>query len=235
VDIPHAVVSAARERLVPEQGPVEVQQRAAAPLQERLHQVVRLRLALGSPGNELCADGGDFVLDSSDPGFLPDLTEALAATGAMVGFDAIGGGRLAGDILCCMEAALNRHAAEFDRFGSKTMKRMFVYGGLNGTAIELPQAMGKAWTVSGWLLTNFLAEIGPMREAALKARVAADIRTVFASHYGRRLSLDGMLDARERSPAISRGARGASTSCRRRVTASIETVRSVRSRLSRRD
>lgn len=149
------------------------------------------------PARLLRAGGAGIVLDSSAPGFLPALTDAVAATGATIGFDAIGGGRMAGDILACMESALNRNAAEFDRFGSRTTKRMFVYGGLDGGAIELPPSMGKAWTVSGWLLTSFLEEIGQARVAELKAQVAADIRTVFASHYARSLSLQGMLDVQE--------------------------------------
>src|SRR5207245_877233 len=54
--------------------------------------------------------GAKHVCDSSKPQFLDDLTEALAATGATIAFDAIGGGKLAGQILSCMEAAANRNA-----------------------------------------------------------------------------------------------------------------------------
>ena len=42
--------------------------------------------------------GATHVCDSSADGFLDDLTDALAATGATIGFDATGGGRLAGQI-----------------------------------------------------------------------------------------------------------------------------------------
>ena len=47
--------------------------------------------------------GATHVCNSSSPTFMDDLTEALVATGATVAFDAIGGGRLAGQILTAME------------------------------------------------------------------------------------------------------------------------------------
>src|SRR5438874_5398502 len=43
--------------------------------------------------------GANYVCNSDSPTFMDDLTEALVATGATVAFDAIGGGRLAGQIL----------------------------------------------------------------------------------------------------------------------------------------
>jgi NADPH2:quinone reductase len=52
----------------------------------------------------LKAQGAQHVCDSSAPSFLADLTEALVQTGATIAFDATGGGRLAGQILGCMEA-----------------------------------------------------------------------------------------------------------------------------------
>jgi NADPH2:quinone reductase len=65
----------------------------------------------------LKAQGAQHVCDSSAPSFLADLTEALVQTGATIAFDATGGGRLAGQILGCMEAALNRTATEYSRYG----------------------------------------------------------------------------------------------------------------------
>src|SRR4030095_16516528 len=40
--------------------------------------------------------GATYVCSSASPQFMDDLVEALAASGATVAFDAIGGGRLAG-------------------------------------------------------------------------------------------------------------------------------------------
>src|SRR3974390_2694268 len=47
--------------------------------------------------------GAKYVVDSTAPTFMHDLTNALAETGATLAFDAIGGGKLAGQILSCME------------------------------------------------------------------------------------------------------------------------------------
>ena len=75
--------------------------------------------------------GASYACDSSTPSFMADLTEALVATGATIAFDAIGGGPLAGQILTCMEAAINRTAKEYSRYGSTTHKQVYIYGGLD--------------------------------------------------------------------------------------------------------
>src|SRR3546814_9497420 len=49
--------------------------------------------------------GAAHVVNSGDADFLDRLTAALVETGATIGFDATGGGKLAGQILACMEAA----------------------------------------------------------------------------------------------------------------------------------
>ena len=62
---------------------------------------------------------------------MADLTDALVATGATIAFDATGGGKLAGQILTCMEAAINRNAKEYSRYGSAVHKQVYIYGGLD--------------------------------------------------------------------------------------------------------
>ena len=52
--------------------------------------------------------GASYVCNMTSPTFMADLTDALAATGATIAFDATGGGTLAGQILAAMEAAINR-------------------------------------------------------------------------------------------------------------------------------
>src|SRR4051794_31356501 len=49
--------------------------------------------------------GATHVVDSSQPAFADQLTEAIRETGATLAFDAIGGGTMAGDILSAMERA----------------------------------------------------------------------------------------------------------------------------------
>jgi NADPH2:quinone reductase len=133
--------------------------------------------------------GATYVCDSSSPSFLDDLTEALAATGATVAFDAIGGGRLAGQILTAMETAATRTAKEYSRYGSTTHKQVYIYGGLDRGPTEFNRTFGMAWGIGGWLLTAFLTRIGFEAAQKLRQRVAAEIKTTFASAYTKEVSL----------------------------------------------
>ena len=133
--------------------------------------------------------GARHVCDASAPTFLEELTEALATTGATLAFDAIGGGRLAGQILGCMEAAINRTAKEYSRYGSSVHKQVYIYGGLDMAPTELVRNFGMAWGIGGWLLFPFLQKIGPTHAQQLRARVAAELKTTFASHYSAEISL----------------------------------------------
>jgi hypothetical protein len=143
----------------------------------------------------LRSQGAEHVCDTSAPDFTDRLTDALAATGATIAFDAIGGGRLAGQILQCMESAINRCAKSYSRYGSDVHKQVYIYGGLDRRPIELPRNIGMAWGTGGWLMFPFLRRIGKAREQALRARVAAELTTTFASHYTRSVSLAGALRA----------------------------------------
>lgn len=138
--------------------------------------------------------GAKYVVDSSAPSFLDDLTNALVETGATIAFDAIGGGKLAGDILNCMEIAINKTAKEYSRYGSSVHKQVYVYGALDIRPIELPRGFGMAWGVGGWLLTPFLQKIGPADIGRLRQRVVSELKTTFASHYTKVVSLQETLD-----------------------------------------
>jgi NADPH2:quinone reductase len=133
--------------------------------------------------------GAKHVCNSSEPTFMDDLTDALVDTGATLAFDATGGGRLAGQILTCMERALTKTATEFSRYGSTTHKQVYIYGGLDPSPTELQRNFGMAWGIGGWLLPPFLQRIGPERGAELRARVAHEIKTTFASGYTKEISL----------------------------------------------
>ena len=137
--------------------------------------------------------GAKWVCDASGPGFMDDLTAALVATGATIAFDATGGGKLAGQILTGMEAALNRTAQEYSRYGSTTHKQVYIYGGLDTGATEFNRSFGMAWGVAGWLLFPYLAKLADDATLALKQRVAAELTTTFASHYSREISLAEVL------------------------------------------
>src|SRR3954470_11669355 len=138
--------------------------------------------------------GAKHVVDSTAPTFMDDLTKALVETGATIAFDAIGGGKLAGDILNCMEVAINKTAKEYSRYGSNVHKQVYVYGALDVRPIELPRGFGMAWGVGGWLLFPFLMKIGQADGARLRQRVVDELKTTFASHYTKVVSLSEALD-----------------------------------------
>jgi NADPH2:quinone reductase len=133
--------------------------------------------------------GAIHVCDSSTPSFMDELTEALAATGATIAFDAVGGGKLAGQILTAMEAAINRTAKEYSRYGSTTHKQVYIYGGLDRGPTEFTRTFGQYWGMGGWLLTPFLQEIGFEAAQKLRERVASEIKTTFASTYTKKITL----------------------------------------------
>lgn len=137
----------------------------------------------------LKSQGAVHVCDSSAPDFREALTDALVATGATVAFDATGGGRLAGQILSCMEAAIGRSAREYSRYGSAVHKQVYLYGNLDRSPTVIERDFGMAWGVGGWLLFPFLKRVGPQAAQRLRERVAAELTTTFASRYTREVSL----------------------------------------------
>ena len=137
--------------------------------------------------------GARHVVSTSSASFDAELTEAIAATGATIAFDAIGGGRLAGRILAAMESALARNASEYSRYGTSTLKQVYLYGGLDTGPTEIVRSFGMAWAVGGWLVFPFLQRIGADAANSLKARVARDLKTTFASRYTRTVSLAAAL------------------------------------------
>ncbi|MBR0828211.1 zinc-binding dehydrogenase [Bradyrhizobium manausense] len=138
--------------------------------------------------------GAKYVVDSTAASFLDDLTNALVETGATIAFDAIGGGKLASQILTAMEVAANKTAKEYSRYGSNVYKQVYIYGALDTRPTELSRSFGLTWGVGGWLLTPFLQKIGPAEIGRLRQRVASELKTTFASHYTRVVSLPETLD-----------------------------------------
>jgi len=141
----------------------------------------------------LKAQGAKFVCNSESPDFMAELTEALAATGATIAFDAIGGGKLPGQILTCMEAALARNAKEYSRYGTSIHKQVYLYGMLDTAPTTIVRNFGFSWAMGGWLLFLFLDKIGPAAAQKLRERVAAELKTTFASSYSHEVSLAGAL------------------------------------------
>lgn len=142
----------------------------------------------------LRAIGATHVCNTDSPTFMEDLTKALVETGATIAFDATGGGKLAGQILSCMEAAINRSAKEYSRYGSATHKQVYLYGGLDTRPTEIVRDFGMTWGMGGWLLFPFLQKSEPALIQQLKQRVAAELKTTFQSHYSKEVSLAEMLE-----------------------------------------
>jgi NADPH:quinone reductase-like Zn-dependent oxidoreductase len=138
--------------------------------------------------------GAKHIVDSTAPSFMDDLIHALSETGATLAFDAIGGGKLVGQILTCMEAAINKNAKVYSRYGSNVHKQVYIYGSLDTRPIEINRAFGMAWGVGGWLLFPFLMKIGPVEGKRLRERVVDELKTTFASHYTKVVSLQETLD-----------------------------------------
>lgn len=138
--------------------------------------------------------GAKHVLNSASESFLDELTQALVETGATLGFDAIGGGKLASQILGAMEAAAVKRMKTYSRYGSDTFKQMYIYGGLDTGPTTMNRNFGFSWSLSGFLLTPFMAKAGPETVARMRKRVVDELTTTFKSHYSHQISLIEALD-----------------------------------------
>jgi len=74
---------------------------------------------------------------------------------------------------------------------------VYIYGGLDTGPTVLTRNFGMAWGIGGWLLTPFLQKIGFEAAQKLRERVAAEIKTTFASTYTKEISLAEALQPEE--------------------------------------
>jgi NADPH:quinone reductase-like Zn-dependent oxidoreductase len=137
--------------------------------------------------------GAIHVIDSSRPDFAERLTEAVRATGATLGFDAVGGGSLAGDILTAMEHA-QPPLTSWTPYGTTVHKQVYIYGALDYSPTVLDRRFGFSWGVAGYLLPNVLARLGGEAIERMRARVLAEATTTFASGYAETIGLADVLD-----------------------------------------
>jgi hypothetical protein len=106
-----------------------------------------------------------------------------------------------------MEISLSSKPGAYSRYGSSVHKQVYIYGRLNLEPLTLTGAYGLAWGLGGFLLTPFLQKIGPAEGQKLRDRVAAELKTTFASHYTKTISLKDALDP-ETIKAYNRRATG---------------------------
>ncbi|MFZ4746459.1 MAG: zinc-binding dehydrogenase [Sphingomonas sp.] len=138
--------------------------------------------------------GATHVVDSTSENFMAELTDALVETGATIGFDAIGGGKLAGQILACMESAAVKRMTTYSRYGSDSFKQVYIYGALDVGPTVLNRSFGFSWNLGGFLLTPFLMKAGAETAQRLRARVVAELTTTFKSHYSHEVTLEEALN-----------------------------------------
>ena len=137
--------------------------------------------------------GAEHVVDSSADGFIASLTAAIAKTQAYLAFDAIGGGRLAGQILQAMEAAASADKP-FSVYGTTQKKQVYIYGGLSTAPTELVRSFGMTWNVGGWLLTPYLHAAGGAEIARMRHFIGQHLQDIFASRYTAHISLHDVLN-----------------------------------------
>ena len=140
--------------------------------------------------------GAEHICNTGDANFMENLVSALVTTDATLGFDATGGGNggeLPSQILSAMEIAANKKAKEYSRYGSDTYKQVYIYGGLDPSPTIPKRSYGMCWGLGGWLLTPMIGKIGMERFQQMRARVASEIKTTFASNYVAEISLEEML------------------------------------------
>lgn len=137
--------------------------------------------------------GAEWVVNSSDDDFMDQLRKAIDATGAFYGFDPVGGGQTVDSCFKAMEQVAVSKMSEYSRYGSNQQKQMFIYGRLDFGPTILTPSYGFGWTLSGWLLTPFLATAGMETVLRMRKRVLDNLTTTFASHYKRKVSLEEML------------------------------------------
>lgn len=142
----------------------------------------------------LKSHGAKYVVNSSAPTYMADLRDAIAETGAFLGFDPIGGGQASDGVLKAMEQVAVKQMSEFSRYGSNQQKKMYIYGRLDLSPTILTPSYGLQWSIAGWLLTPFLQRAGMETVVRMRGRVMDNLTTTFASNYKAKVSLEGMLE-----------------------------------------
>jgi len=86
-----------------------------------------------------------------------------------------------------MEAVASASAKTYSGYGSSVYKQVYIYGSLDTGPTELTRGFGMSWGIGGWLLSNFLAKVGPEAVARLKgagrSRDQDDLRQPLYPHY----------------------------------------------------
>lgn len=131
------------------------------------------------------------VCVSSAASVVDDLTAWLRGAGPTLGFDAVGGGSLAGTLISAMDAAKAHDALDSGKDGRPS--KVYIYGSLDPSASLISRRYSSPWSIAGWVLPAILKTISPDRVSELKQRIVKDLTTVFAAQYTRTVSLAEMI------------------------------------------
>ena len=132
----------------------------------------------------LRAQGARYVCNSAAPSFKDDLTQRAGGHRRDPGLRRDGRRHARGaDSLLHGGRHQSTRRATYSRYGSAIHKQVYIYGGLDTRPTEFSRSFGMAYGIGGWLVFPFLNKIGPADTQKLKDRVAAELKTTFASHY----------------------------------------------------
>ena len=139
--------------------------------------------------------GAEHVCNSAAHDFPEQLRAAIAATGATIAFDAVGGGGMPGLLLEAMEDVAAAGMGFYSPYGSPGLKQVFVYGHLDTAPTVLHnERYGMLWDLRQWAMPQTLARVSAERAGQMRERVLAGLKTTFASHYTRAISLAEAID-----------------------------------------
>src|SRR3546814_10133123 len=83
----------------------------------------------------------------------------------------------------------------YSRYGSDTFKQAYIYGALDLSPPTFSaRSFGLTWSLSGFLLTPFMAKAGAEIVGRMRKRVVDELTTTFKSHYSHQDSLTGALN-----------------------------------------
>ena len=77
----------------------------------------------------------------------------------------------------------------YSRYGSDEFKQLYIYGALDVGPTQFSRSFGFSWSISGFLLTPFMAKAGPEVVGRMRQRVADELTTTFKSHYSKEIGL----------------------------------------------
>ena len=82
----------------------------------------------------------------------------------------------------------------YSRYGSDTFKQVYIYGALDlSPTTFVARSFGLTWSLSGFLLTPFMAKAGMETVGRMRKRVVDELTTTFKSRYSHEISLTDAL------------------------------------------